>query len=477
MIDRNCPKYINIRKLIPYRRHTRLVVAHRQQNLTPHQRLPKEVIEFVLKSDTVFVGSIYKSEGSKSTMFHSHAGVNVRSGLPGFVRVSPSDGRTLILPDYSGNGFFSSLGNIEASRSVGVTIVSFTTGDILYTTGLAENLVGPSAVKIMARHTAITSMQVTAFVFVRDALPVRQQPGTTVERSRYSPNVKYLVEEMGNQASSAVQCRARLQDAVQTSSDLAVFRFKVITKSGVSDLSVRPGQAIVLDFIDWIGPPQYQHMADSAPRSPNDNRVRTWTVSSTHESQYVPCFGLTMREMKGGAVTGALFDMLRKHSSNELVRLGSFDDPVFADIVGTTGDFSLHHGKVDVLWVAGGIGITPFLAMLSALVERGSTAEGDITLVLATRNAKVMIGLMRQSLEKISLAVHIRIDIFTHDEQFDVKDLEKLPQTISVHRDRIRPEHWANVPKDKEVFICGPNDFGDSVTAGLRAAGLPLGQI
>jgi hypothetical protein len=166
------------------------VVAHRQQNLTPHQRLPKEVIEFILKSDTVFVGSIYKSESSKSTMFPSHAGMNVRSGSPGFVRVSPSDGRTLILPDYSGNGFFSSLGNIEASRSVGVTIVSFTPGDILYTTGLAENLVGPSVVKIMARHRAITSMQVTAFVFVRDALPVRQQPGTTVERSPYSPNVR-----------------------------------------------------------------------------------------------------------------------------------------------------------------------------------------------------------------------------------------------------------------------------------------------
>jgi hypothetical protein len=92
--------------------------------------------------------------------------MNVRSGSPGFVRVSPSDGRTLILPDYSGNGFFSSLGNIEASRSVGVTIVSFTPGDILYTTGLAENLVGPSVVKIMARHRA------------------------TVERSPYSPNVR-----------------------------------------------------------------------------------------------------------------------------------------------------------------------------------------------------------------------------------------------------------------------------------------------
>lgn len=171
------------------------MVAHRQQHLASHEELPKEVIEFILNSDTVFVGSIYRSQGSKAAKFPSQAGMNVRSGLPGFVRVSPSDDRTVILPDYSGNGFFSSLGNIESSRSVGLTMVSFTTGDILYMTGIAENLVGPPAAKVIARHTAITSMQVKAFVFVRHALPVRQQPGTSVERSPYSPQVKYRGRE------------------------------------------------------------------------------------------------------------------------------------------------------------------------------------------------------------------------------------------------------------------------------------------
>lgn len=402
--------------------------------------------------------------------------MNVRSGLPGFVRVSPSDGRTVILPDYSGNGFFSSLGNVEASRSVGLTIVSFTTGHILYMTGIAENLVGPSAVKIMARHTAIMSMQVTAFVFVQDALPVRQQPGTLVERSPYSPKIKYLVEESEGQADSAEQCRAQLENAVRISSDLAVFRFKVIAKSGFSDLIIQPGQAIILDFMRWMGPPQYRHMADFAPKSLNDDRVRTWTVSSAHENQNVSWFELTMREMKGGAVTGALFDVFRKHSSNEVGRLVSFDVPVFADIVGTTGDFSLGHSKVNMLWVAGGIGITPFLAMFGAIAERGSTVEGDIMLALATREAKAMLDLLRQPLKKISLAVNVRIDIFTRD-QVDVTDLNKQPLTISVQSGRIRPEYWVDIPMDKEVFICGPNDFADSVTAGLRAVGLPLGQI
>lgn len=285
------------------------------------------------------------------------------------------------------------------------------------------------------------------------------------------------MEERENQTSDAIQCQALLQNAVQLSSDLAVCRFKLITKSGVNDLSIRPGQAIVLDFMNWIGPPLYQHMADTTPRSLNDDRVCTWTVSSNHENGKVSCFELTMREMKGGAVTGALFDMLRKHSSNELGRLVVFDVPVLEDIIGTIGDFSLGHGKVNVLWVAGGIGITPFLAIFSALAERGSTAEGDVMLVLATREAKAMLGLIRQSLESIPLAVKVTIDIFTNDDRVDVKDLTKQSRITSVHRGRVSPGYWANIPKNKEVFICGPNDFGDSVTEGLRAAGLLLGQI
>ncbi|KAJ6143687.1 hypothetical protein N7471_003140 [Penicillium samsonianum] len=115
--------------------------------------------------------------------------------------------------------------------------------------------------------------------------------------------------------------------------------------------------------------------------------------------------------------------------------------------------------------------------MLSALADRGSTAEGDVMLVLATKEAKVMLGLMRESLKNISLAVNVKVDIFTDDDQVDLKEFNKQPRIISVHRGRLSPGHWVGIPKNIEAFICGPNDFGDSVTKGLLAAGLPLDQI
>lgn len=135
------------------------------------------MLDFILQADTAFIASIYRSEKETANEYPSHAGMNARSGLPGFIRVRPSDGRTVVIPDYSGNRFVSSLGNIESSGLAGLAIVSFTTGDVLYLTGIAKNHVGPAALRLMARHASLTTIQVTGYTLVRDALPVRQQQG------------------------------------------------------------------------------------------------------------------------------------------------------------------------------------------------------------------------------------------------------------------------------------------------------------
>lgn len=404
--------------------------------------------------------------------------MNARGGLPGFIRVSPCDGRTIVLPDYSGNRFVSSLGNIESTGLAAFTIVSFETGDILYLTGKAENLVGPPALKIMARHASITTMHVTDYTLVKDALPIRQKVGTAVERSPYSPKIKYLLGEPGGGGDDSGQHKAVLKRAVQLSSDLAIFTFQIKAKTGAGGLRIHPGQAIVLDFMDWVGPPEYHHMANSAPSSINDDRVRTWTVSSAHEEKDATWFELTMREMKSGAVTGALFDALRGHPSNKWGSPVVFDGSVAAEVVGITGDFFLDHGKTDLLWAAGGIGVTPFLSMFAALVERGPSIDGDITLALSTREPEIMLELMQHSLSKISSSVNVQIDIFTNVDLVEPHNIISRENVhVLIHKGRVGKDYWLSTPTSKTVFICGPSAFGDSAIEGLRAAGLPMSQI
>lgn len=402
--------------------------------------------------------------------------MNARSGLPGFIRVSPTDGRTIVLPDYSGNRFVSSLGNIEATGLVGFTIISFRTGDVLYLTGAAENLVGPDALKIMNRHAAITVMKVTGFTFVKDALPFRQQSGIPVERSPYSPKIKYLVEESGTESIQSEARKAELKSVTQLSDDLAVFKFSVLPRKNNSKLRIRPGQAIVLDFMDWIGPPQYQHMSDAKPSLLNDDRVRTWTVSKVDQANDVAWFELTMREVKGGAVTGALFDIVRGSSKS----YGSSITPekaVVVEVVGVTGDFCLSGPGVSALLVAGGIGITPFLAMLDALATQECPTRSDIRLALATREPEVMVELLRGLLARLPSDIRITMDIFTHVLDFDLNLPHRESQRISVHHGRIPAEYWIEAAGYNDVFICGPNGFGDSAVEGLQDAGVSLQRI
>lgn len=97
---RNCPKYINVRELISH--PTSPTISSQQLQLSPEDRLPKSVISFILESDTAFIGTTYDAPTDEAELYPSHLGMNHRGGRKGFIRVMPSDGRTVVIPDYSG---------------------------------------------------------------------------------------------------------------------------------------------------------------------------------------------------------------------------------------------------------------------------------------------------------------------------------------------------------------------------------------
>lgn len=61
---------------------------------------------------------------------------NYRGGSPGFVRVM--DGKTLLFPDYNGNGSYMSLGNLRVNPNVGLLFIDFETQRRLRVNGRAE---------------------------------------------------------------------------------------------------------------------------------------------------------------------------------------------------------------------------------------------------------------------------------------------------------------------------------------------------
>ena len=62
--------------------------------------------------------------------------VSHRGGKAGFVRIA-EDG-TLTIPDFNGNLFFSTLGNILLNGKAGLVFIDYASGDMLQMTGDAE---------------------------------------------------------------------------------------------------------------------------------------------------------------------------------------------------------------------------------------------------------------------------------------------------------------------------------------------------
>ena len=90
--------------------------------------------ERIRRADTFFFGTRAPGIGADA----SH-----RGGRPGFVEVS--DARTLLFPDYPGNNFFNTLGNLEVDPRAGLLFVDFENGDVLQLTGAAHVLWDASA--------------------------------------------------------------------------------------------------------------------------------------------------------------------------------------------------------------------------------------------------------------------------------------------------------------------------------------------
>lgn len=129
----NCPKYIQAREP---------VFAQNQEVAEPvlHQskELDEAAIRLINKADTFFIATAFTgSPAVQGTNASYGVDVSHRGGKPGFVRVD-AEAATLTVPDFLGNFFFNTLGNIAANPRAGLLFIDFESGDLLYLAVKAE---------------------------------------------------------------------------------------------------------------------------------------------------------------------------------------------------------------------------------------------------------------------------------------------------------------------------------------------------
>lgn len=134
----NCPKYIQKRVLTRVASSQSLQQSLDEKLTTVIDANAKALIEI---ADTFFIASRTKTfdKDKRSGIDTSH-----RGGKPGFVKVEDNK---LKFPDFRGNGFFNTLGNIESDSRIGLFFPDFSTGNAVFIAGKARVLWDKEAIE------------------------------------------------------------------------------------------------------------------------------------------------------------------------------------------------------------------------------------------------------------------------------------------------------------------------------------------
>lgn len=159
----NCPQYIRTRFYAALR--------PRRGQVEPFEGLPDAARALIGQAETMFVASSLPAEGEVA----GSADVSHRGGKPGFIGVA--DDGALVIPDYRGNRYFNTLGNLLTNPRAGLLFIDFAAGDLLQVTGTAEIVWDGPEIAAFAGAQRLWRLRPTAGQWLRGAFPLRMDGG------------------------------------------------------------------------------------------------------------------------------------------------------------------------------------------------------------------------------------------------------------------------------------------------------------
>ena len=164
----NCPRYIQAREP---------VFAAPPANEPAAQwldTLDLAAERLIGAADTLFIATAYPDAaavGDEADARSHGVDVSHRGGRPGFVRVDA--GGVLTVPDFNGNRFFNTLGNLQAHPRAGLLFVDFDTGELLHLSATAEIVTDGPEVAAFEGAERLMRFHVTRALRRPAALPLR----------------------------------------------------------------------------------------------------------------------------------------------------------------------------------------------------------------------------------------------------------------------------------------------------------------
>lgn len=321
----NCPQYIQTREELQD-----VPVGNQRAERKEMTELDEEALALIRNADTLFVASYADPDGDSS---RRQVDASHRGGRGGFVHV---EGNTLTIPDFSGNQFFNTLGNILETGKAGLLFMDLENGTVLQLTGTAKVDLDSDMIPAFQGAERLWTVTVVKAVLRRGAIGRRYRlrefsPNSLLTGSWEEADANLKAKALGNQWR-----RFKVQRIVEESSNVRSLHLMPEDEAGL--LAYHPGQHL---------PIRVQPTGSAQPL------IRTYTLSSA------PSDGVYRISVKRD---GAVSDFL--HAA---VEVGSVIEAKLPD-----GGFHLDESsRRPVVMLSAGIGITPMLAMVRHIVYEG----------------------------------------------------------------------------------------------------------
>lgn len=426
----NCPQYIQSREIQWVREANDLMPRATE----PLSRLDADARAFIERSDTLFIATQAPAVDDPDVKTGRGTDVSHRGGRPGFVKIENE--RTFLVPDFTGNFFFMTLGNLQLNPRAGVLFVDFETGDLLTLTGTAEVVWGGDELKAFDGAERAWRFRIEAGWRLREALPLRWA------FRELSPNSAIT----GTWAEA--DARREVQRLAQTWRPYRVNR--IVDESSVIRsfyLTPADGQAVA-PFLAG------QHLPIRLKTIAGGELHRTYTISQAPSDE-----GLRLSVKREGAASSHLHDQLREGDVIEAL--------------GPRGQFTIDAAlRRPAVLIGAGVGITPMVAFARHIVTEGfrNRRTRPLHLIQVARDNRLRaFGNELFSLEqraKGAMKLHVVLD----ENDSAPEGALKGPLTIDVLKSLLPFD-------DHEFFLCGPPGFMQALYDGLRDLGVRDGRI
>jgi len=401
----NCSKYIQGRKP---------TFIERDASYAP---APQEVAAFlsdadralIARADTLFIASANTADEAGLSR-----GVDVshRGGVPGFVRIG--DAATLTMPDFAGNKFFNTIGNLLHDPRAGVLFVDFDSGDLLYLAVRAEIVWQGDELASFEGAERLMRFHVQEVRRSKDVLPFRW---SEVE---YAPQ---FADTMRKAASS--WRKLKVAAVVEETPFVRSFYFESL--DGAALPAYQPGQYL---------PIRVPMEGKDAPL------LRTYTLSDAHDARR---YRISVK--REGVASNWLHDHLATGMELEtMTPRGAFV-------------YDAASPRPAVL-ISAGIGITPMIAMLHHIL---AVDKADAKRVFFFHGARSDRERPFSAHLKALAAKHPSLSMHLYDSAASAEE------GIEQGRVNLAALKRALPFDDYDFYLCGPEQFMRDLYEGLRA--------